>query len=300
MKLYYHNDFNFGDALNPFLFEKLLPNYFDDDHTEILLGIGSILSSYYKPKPETKKVIVFTSGFAYGNTPNWRSDIEIEYLAVRGPLTAEAVGLPRSKGIVDGGILSYLLLEDEPVVKKYKYAYIPHHYSVDKYPDHKRLCEQIGVHLIDANIREDNDVFDILREIRSTEVLIAEALHGAIIAEAFRVPYIPVKCYKHINEFKWQDFAQSLELDIKLHPLQRLYSRDFFVNKMASKLRLPKFLAGITHSVLTKTPLLSEKGFMKKMQNLIKENPVVLSKDSVFDNRKEQLFDIIENLKQRR
>lgn len=301
MKLYYHNDFNFGDALNPFLFEKLLPNYFDEDETEVLLGVGSILSAYYTPQPTTKKILVFTSGFAYGALPKWRAGIEVEYLAVRGPLTAKAMGLPKEKGIVDGGILSYLLMEKEPPpTKKYKYAYIPHHYSLDKYPDFKQLCEKIGVHLIDANLRADNDVFDVLREIQSTEILMAEALHGAIIAEAFRIPYIPVKCYKHINEFKWQDFAGSLELDLKLYPLQRLYSRDFFVNKMASKLKLPKPLAGIAHSILTKTPLLSEKRFMRKMQQLIKENPVVLSKDAVFNDRKEQLFELLEELKKRR
>jgi succinoglycan biosynthesis protein ExoV len=303
MKLYYHNDFNFGDALNPFLFEKLLPDFFDEDDSETLLGFGSILSSYYKPKPATKKIIVFTSGFAYGNVPSWRSDIEVEYLAVRGPLTAEAMGIPKEKGIVDGGILSYLLLEDQPApIKKYKYAFIPHHESVDKYADHKRLCEQVGVHFIDPNIRKGHDAFDILREIQSTEILIAEALHGAIIAEALRVPFIPVKCYKHINEFKWQDFAQSLDLKINLHPLQRLYSRDYFVKRTASKLSLPNSLSGVTgtaHSVLVKTPLLSEKRFVRRMQQLMKESPVVQSKESVFRRRKEQLFEIVENLKQR-
>jgi hypothetical protein len=35
------------------------------------------------------------------------------------------------------------------------------------------------------------------------------------------------------------------------------------------------------------------------MQQLMKESPVVQSKESVFRRRKEQLFEIVENLKQR-
>ena len=44
MKLiYYQKNKNFGDALNPYIFNKLIPNFFDEDPSSIFLGIGSIL-----------------------------------------------------------------------------------------------------------------------------------------------------------------------------------------------------------------------------------------------------------------
>jgi len=43
MKLRYHLGKNFGDALNPMVFEKFLPGYFDDNGEKLFVGIGSIL-----------------------------------------------------------------------------------------------------------------------------------------------------------------------------------------------------------------------------------------------------------------
>jgi succinoglycan biosynthesis protein ExoV len=41
-------------------------------------------------------------------------------------------------------------------------------------------------------------------------------MHAAIIADAFRVPWIPLALSPDFSYFKWNDWAKSLEVDIKI------------------------------------------------------------------------------------
>ena len=50
------------------------------------------------------------------------------------------------------------------------------------------------------------DAFD-----RAT-LVIAEAMHGAIIADTLRIPWIPVVASPAIDPFKWRDWTASLDL----------------------------------------------------------------------------------------
>ena len=49
MKLVYYQDpkGNFGDDLNPWLWERLLPGRLDDDPSELLVGMGTILEPWF-------------------------------------------------------------------------------------------------------------------------------------------------------------------------------------------------------------------------------------------------------------
>ena len=42
--------------------------------------------------------------------------------------------------------------------------------------------------------------------------MITEALHGAIVADALRVPWMPVSSYHTILPFKWEDWCRSVGL----------------------------------------------------------------------------------------
>ena len=62
--------------------------------------------------------------------------------------------------------------------------------------------------------------------IAQTEVLLAEAMHGAIVADALRVPWIPLCTSARILNFKWLDWCASLNLDYRpsfLSPLIGAY-----------------------------------------------------------------------------
>jgi succinoglycan biosynthesis protein ExoV len=64
-----------------------------------------------------------------------------------------------------------------------------------------------------------------LNEIRQSGVVLAEAMHAAITADALRVPWIPVRGYPRILSFKWQDWCLSVGLDYQPHSLPSLYSK---------------------------------------------------------------------------
>ena len=92
MRLCYWDDQpNFGDALNPWLFPRLLPGRFDDDGDTCFLGIGTILGHAY---PADRRKLVFSSGYvadaddSYGPRPTL--DATWEVVCVRGPLILAA------------------------------------------------------------------------------------------------------------------------------------------------------------------------------------------------------------------
>ena len=62
----YNKDTNFGDAINAWLWDRLLPGCLDEDDRVRLSGIGSILSG---GMPDAERWIVFTSGVGYPPLP---------------------------------------------------------------------------------------------------------------------------------------------------------------------------------------------------------------------------------------
>jgi succinoglycan biosynthesis protein ExoV len=75
----------------------------------------------------------------------------------------------------------------------------------------KQVCSEAGIGFIDPRDRPD----DVLGALGRTDVLIAEAMHGAIVADALRIPWIPVCTRDAIKSFKWEDWCGSLALDYR-------------------------------------------------------------------------------------
>src|SRR5215210_6848355 len=98
MKLYYARlkGGNFGDDLNRWLWERLVPGLLDSDGSVLFVGIGSILNSLLD---NDKVKVIFGSGAGYGAAP--RIDHRWKIYFVRGPLTAEALGIDRKLAITD-------------------------------------------------------------------------------------------------------------------------------------------------------------------------------------------------------
>jgi hypothetical protein len=83
---------NFGDELNHWLWERLLPGFFDDDESQLFLGIGSILYDNFEPNMQK---IVFGSDYGgYTNPP--KVDRNWTFYFVRGKKTAEVLGIDPS------------------------------------------------------------------------------------------------------------------------------------------------------------------------------------------------------------
>lgn len=232
MKLYYYAGYvpNFGDELNTWLWPQLLPEVIaDGDAGELFLGIGSILSNRV---PTAPKKHVLGSGFG-GYRPKPEIDGNWNFYFVRGPRTAEVLGLDDTLAITDAAIL--LRTVDgvlDPVEKRYPVSFMPHWESA-QFGAWKDVAEMAGVHFIDPR----GSVEQVLDELKASELLITEAMHGAIVGDALRVPWIPVLPTSPAHRFKWLDWCASLSIDcrpetagastvrefVKLKNLERFY-----------------------------------------------------------------------------
>lgn len=244
MKLLYHTGKNFGDALNPLIFNYYLGSVLNNDDSECILGIGSILGL---KKPNSNQIFhVISSGFAdgmestYGKTPVL--DEKYNIIAVRGPLTAHRLGLDKSMAVVDGASLLFDmdLFHDETIEKEYECSFIPHIGS-EQFYNYKPICEKYGINYISPS----QDVNEVLLQIKKSKHILAEAMHGAIVADALRVKWHPVKFYKTINKFKWNDWSYSLEMgDVNFSELNGVFNKKTAINiyknkfKFASKITL--------------------------------------------------------------
>lgn len=202
---------NFGDELNTYLWPKILPEGFlDDDENELFLGIGSILLDYMPRKP---RKYVIGSGYARYTKPPDIHDGTWDVVFVRGPRTAAELGLPPEKAICDAAVLLHELEAPLPEPKM-PVAFMPHYESLERghWVD---VCRLAGIPLIDPR----NDVEQVLAQIRGTRMLVTEAMHGAIVADALRTPWVAVRPVNTVHHHKWHDWADSLSIDLRTHAL---------------------------------------------------------------------------------
>jgi succinoglycan biosynthesis protein ExoV len=128
------------------------------------------------------------------------------------------LGISESLAITDAAVL-IREVELPPVqVSRQKVGFIPHARS-NHYYDWAGVCGELGFAYIDAR----QSVDEVLAKIRSCDLLLCEAMHGAIVADALRVPWIPVVCYDYISEFKWRDWLASVGLEYAPHRITSLY-----------------------------------------------------------------------------
>ncbi len=212
MELVYHKDphGNFGDDLNELLWPEILsPKVLEADDL-ILVGIGSVLNEK-RLKPFYgcgKRVVILGAGAGYCAVPRKIDRLYIK--AVRGPLTAAAIGLPET-AITDGAALLAVAPELRPERQELdEILFIPHHASLR--PGRWDLASKAaGMQFGDPR----SPVPKILNQIARAKLVVTEAMHGAILADTLRVPWIPVITSPIINAFKWRDWTMSLGLDYR-------------------------------------------------------------------------------------
>jgi len=216
--LYYTHvkDGNFGDDLNPWLWARLAPEINSDRSPTLFVCIGSLLSDKVPAGPAK---VVFGSGFAYGRPA--RLDSRWYIYAVRGPRTAATLGLDPALALADPAIL--VRCAGLPGVEtKFPVSFMPHHQSF-WYADWQALCLRAGIHCIDARAGVDH----VLQEIRQTRLLLTESMHGAIVADALRVPWVAVRLYGQFSELKWRDWAESLRLPLRICDVPPIFERSW-------------------------------------------------------------------------
>jgi succinoglycan biosynthesis protein ExoV len=204
MKLHYFKDprGNFGDDLNTWLWPRVAPGLLDDDDRELFVGIGTLLNHRLPCHPVKH---VFGSGFGYGLLP--RIDDRWCFHAVRGHETARLLGVPREYVVTDAAVLLRTVSVPRSPRVDGRVGFMPHCQSSRDY-DWAAVAADMGFHYIDAGWGVER----VLLEMTRCETLICEAMHGAIVADTLRIPWIPVVCYEHISAFKWRDWLSTIEL----------------------------------------------------------------------------------------
>ena len=155
----------------------------------------------------------------YGQLPE--IDEKFIFHAVRGRKTAEALGIDESLAITDSAILIRTVDIPKANKKSFKFGYMPHHDSIEIF-DWESICRKLDIHYVCPTW----DVEQVLMEITKCDTLLCEAMHGAIVADSLRIPWVPVFCYEHIDSFKWEDWLQTVKLPYKPNFITSIYDVD--------------------------------------------------------------------------
>lgn len=273
MKLYYHQFpggvTNFGDHLNSWLWPQLLRKELDSDERTAFVGIGTLLNDHLAGfTPKAKRWVIFSSGVGYFDGPVVLRPQDKVY-CVRGPLSAKALGLPTSMGVTDGAALVRRVYTPSPQ-KRYKWGFMPH---IEGIADEAwaSICAELGINYIDPRL----PINAALDKIAESEVLLAEAMHGAIVADALRVPWVPVTTTANILEFKWNDWCASIGADFKPVSVAPMINRRKRVD-LLSPIREVRYQARRRLSV-------------RDLSNVLRSAKPQLSTDSAIENATTEL-----------
>lgn len=272
---------NFGDELNTWMWQKILPDFFDENDQELFIGIGSTIGLYCD---NSAKKIIFGAGFVpeYNNKPNVHTqDWDIYF--VRGPRTAKLLNISPDLALGDSAILLRTVVD---LTKKSPevISFIPHWESLE-YGNWEKVCKTAGINLIDPR----RPVEEVINELLRSKLVICEAMHGAIVSDAFRIPWIPVLPINHIHREKWFDWAEALNMEIKAH---RLPPSSLYEAKIAFKLhtKIIKIIVYIISSPITGLINKILIHFSAYQLKKFSKAPPCLSADNIIENITEKML----------
>lgn len=214
---------NFGDELNLHVWPALLPKGFlDEDESELFVGIGSIIGTQMDPKAQK---FVMGSGYAgYMGLPDVH-DGTWDIRFVRGLQTADKLGVSRDLAICDSAVLLRAMELPAPA-KDVGIAFMPHYESLER-GNWAEACRLAGITLIDATEPVDK----VLSQLRGAKLLITEAMHGAIVADALRTPWIAAKPIYGGHHMKWLDWAGALDIDLRMNLLKPTSVLEYYIGR---------------------------------------------------------------------
>lgn len=193
---------NFGDDVNVVLWPELFPDLETHHPDAHLYGVGTLLGG---SRPEGRKYVL-GSGCGYRGRPALDDSWRVYW--VRGPRTAERCGVDPALGLGDGAVLwSGLRRTCAPVPGRV--GLVPHHKSYDG-ADWDTIARDAGLVPIDPR-QSPEAVTDALA---GCERVLTESLHGAIFADALGIPWRAVVLARRFNDFKWQDWLDTLGLTL--------------------------------------------------------------------------------------
>lgn len=219
MELLYHHAprGNFGDDLNPWLWDRLLPGWRGWTSGRVLVGVGTLLNATLTDRDgdPPRRYLVAGAGVGYGGEalPDMTDADRWDIRALRGPHSARRLGLPNALGLLDPAAMASDFPEFHSITTGSHPLFIPHEASVDRH-DWAAACAEAGI----AYASPRWPPIRVIAAIAGAGSVLAESLHAAILADAFRVPWRPVRIGWQIYEPKWRDWAAALEIPLAALP----------------------------------------------------------------------------------
>lgn len=205
---------NFGDDLNEWVWDSLLPGWRSWDETVSLVGVGTLLNAERLDRLRDNRLLIAGSGVGYGDVPALPLPSVWDVRSVRGPQSARLLNFPDSKGLLDPAIMIPEFAEFRAIKTTGRPIFIPHHTSMGRH-DWAEVCRNAGANFVSPS----DDAKEVIRRIAAAPLVLAESMHAAILADSFRVPWIPVSISPWFNAAKWNDWGESLELTFAITPL---------------------------------------------------------------------------------
>ncbi len=208
MKLIYHNSNNVGDFINEIIFDEIRKLPIPESH--VALGIGTILG--LKTPGENTTYHVFGAGLSsdqidtYGTFDSSKIH-QYVFHGVRGPLTANAIDPDFPPKISSD--FAYLLPQKIQPSQNHgccTVGFIPHKDSLNLYDNWDWLLQLAGISFISPLLPPQ----EFVNRISECSKVMCEAMHGAILCDAYGIPWIPVFTYSGVSLSKWQDWLHGI------------------------------------------------------------------------------------------
>lgn len=296
MQLHYHKALgrNFGDDLNEWIWDALTPHLKDRGREDdVLIGLGSILHGN-RLRPYKSRIAIMGPGYNGGETIDAGTFERCRFYAVRGPRTKAKFALDDSVAMLDPGALVSDL--QAPAQDSHqRVLFIPHRANLleqaSRFPLDDIVTEA-GLELLSPAL----DSRLVLERISGASLVVTESLHGAIVADAYRVPWVAVKFGPLFTPYKWQDWGSSLDVDIDFIDLLPGLN---FISKLERK--AIRHLGWKTRRFdwrdhFDRIGGLVSSGLVKRLRAAAHSRPH-LSGDDILDHRKARFYEALETFK---
>lgn len=215
LKLYwwryrYPEKLNFGDELTPIIIARLWGRtcVWSDIKECELAGTGSIIEQIEHHAGD-HPIKIWGSGFIKEGQVNTMPNLD--FYAIRGPLSLERITSKRVVALGDPGLLANKVFKPSSHVT-YEIGIVAHYIDVD-HPAIEKIKRNPRCKLIDPLLSPEQ----VIQEITACRFILSSSLHGLIMADSFGIPnyWMPLSDKVAGGNYKFKDYYASTKRELR-------------------------------------------------------------------------------------